>query len=843
MAMTQVRSFCNECYNTCPVMVTVEDGVVVRIEGNAEAPYTEGRLCPKGNAALMRVYDPHRLKTPLKRTNPEKGIGVDPRWQEISWDEALDAVTDKLKHVLATNPKGLKMPSMDQTKRGTALCVAQALGTPYVGTEAGSGGGVMCGNAAHTIGSQIWGSFHDWPEYQYTKYALFIGTNTGFESDRAIPVDAKRIADARIRGMKLVVVDPRFTHTAAKADEWVPIRPATDGALVLGIVNLLLNEYGIYDAPFLRRHTNAPYLIGPDGYYARDPETRKPLVWDSVDGVAKPFDAFSEDDTAPRAALEGQFQVNGAPCQPAFQVLKERVKEYTPDKVASITTVPAATLQRIAREFGENAQIGSTIEIEGQPWPLRGSMVVFYRGTQGHVHSTLTTQAIYALQMIVGAMGTPGGTSASSAGGMLNVVSLTTGPDGTPTFDLHHLHPYAPPAWPPTEYDLANYYPVDALAPSHLHYVAGANPKGWGLDPTMMVFADCSNPVAGMGDHATMEAYHRNAFVVLMEQYLSETAQLADIVIPSDFQLERHGLVAIKAGLPYLGIQYGSPAVERQPGARDWMEVALELLERVGRRFGEGGFNHWVNLTFRLRPEYRLSLEERYDVPQVLEHIAKSQIGEDGWHKLVAQGFYARKAPAAERYIPFGRARLAFYNEYLKRTGEEVVAALRKVGGYERLAQEIDFSDYDALPRWKPGPIHESSDKYDMYAVNGKSVLFTFGRGAFNPWLMEVAERDPYVLKVWVHRATALKRGIADGQRIWVESEAGRVQGEAKVTEGMHPECVGIASMLGHWCDHPIAKGKGVNFNTLISLGLKRTDPITATMQGSAVRVRVYPVS
>jgi len=837
----EVPSFCIECYNNCPVTVRVENGVITKIEGNAKAPHTEGRLCPKGNAALMRVYDPNRLKVPLKRTNPEKGIGVDPKWQEISWDEALDTVTEKLKQQREANRRGLKMPSMELSRLSYFFCWGLAFGTTNIHLSAGTGGGVQCGNAGHTLGTQLWGSFHDWPEYKYTKYALFIGTNTGFESDRAIPVDAKRIADARVRGMKLVVVDPRFTHAAAKADEWVPIRPATDGAFALGIVNLLLNEYGIYDAEYLRRHTNAPYLVGPDGYCVRDPQTRKPLVWDSTDKQAKPYDFFNDDVAASRAALEGNYQVNGVACQPAFQLLKERVKEYTPEKVESITTVPQATLKRIAREFGENAQIGSTIEIEGQHWPLRGSMVVFYRGTQGHVHSTLTTLAIYALQMVVGAMGTPGGTSASAAGGMLNVQQLAAGPDGTPTFDLHHLHPYSPPAWPPTEYDLANYYPVDALSTSHLHYVAGADPAAWGLDPTMMVFADCSNPVMGVGDRAMMEAYHRNAFVVVMEQYLSETAALADVVLPSDFQLERHGLVGIKAGLPYLGLQYCQPAVQPPPGAREWTEVALELAERVGRIHGEGGFNHWVNLTFRLKPHYRLGLEERYTVPQVLERIAKNVIGDDGWHQLVTQGFFARKAPAAERYMPYGPARLALYNEYLKKTGEDLVVALRQCGAYDRLKDDIDFTDYDALPAWKPGPIHGPSDRYDMYAVNGKSVLFTFARSAFNPWLMEMAERDPYVLKVWINRATAHAKGIRDGQRIWVESAAGKVLGEAKVTEGVHPECLGIASTLGHWCDHPIAQGKGTHFNTLIGLSLKNTDPIAGNMQGSAVRVRVYP--
>ncbi|MBI2916880.1 MAG: molybdopterin-dependent oxidoreductase [Chloroflexi bacterium] len=836
----EVPSFCIECYNYCPVKVRVENGVISKIEGNPVAPHTEGRLCPKGNAALMRVYDPHRLKVPLQRTNPEKGVGIDPKWQEISWDQALDIVTEKLKQQRAANPKGLKMPSMELSRLPYFFCWGFAYGTTNVHLAAGTGGGVQCGNAGHTLGTQLWGSFHDWPEYKYTKYALFIGTNTGFESDRSIPVDGKRIADARIRGMKLVVVDPRFTHAAAKADEWVPIRPATDGAFVLGIVNLLLNDYGVYDAEYLRRHTNAPYLIAPDGYCVRDPETRKPVIWDSVDGQAKPFDLFNPEGAAPRAALEGRFQVNGIACQPAFQMLKERVTEYSPERVEEITTVPAATLRRIAREFGENTQIGSTIEIEGHRWPLRGSMVVFYRGTQSHVHSTLTTQAINTLQLVVGAMGPPGGTGRWFFGTRLKEAQLVPNADGVVSYDIHMFHPLSAPTWPPTEYDLGNYLPFDVLGASHLHYVTGVEPEAWGLDPRTMILSDATNPIMTVGDLKKIEAYYKRNFVVQVEQYMTETSQLADILLPTDFQLERNNLQTVQAGSEYLGLLYARPAIKPQHQARDFWDMALEVGHRLGLLYGENGFNYWANAFFRLKPEYKLSLEERYTLAQIQERLAKNMIGEDGWQKLVADGVYARKIPAVEKYMPFQPARIALYNEDLKRTGDQLVASLKQAGAYDRLKDDIDFADYDALPRWKPGPVHQADDKYDLFAVNGKSVLFTFARLAFNPWLMEVAERDPYVLKVWVNRTTAQKKGIADGQRIWVESANGKVLGEAKVTEGMHPECVGIAGVLGHWCDHPIAKGKGTHFNSLVGLSLKNTDPIATTMEGAAVRVRVY---
>jgi len=127
--------------------------------------------------------------------------------------------------------------------------------------------------------------------------------------------------------------------------------PGTDAALMLAMINVLLNQLGIYDAGFIKRHTNGPYLVRKDGYYLRT--DGKPLVWDAGEGKAKPYDAEVQD-----YALEGDFQVDGTECRPAFQLLREHVTMYTPEMAAEITTIPAATIRRLAEEFGREARIG-----------------------------------------------------------------------------------------------------------------------------------------------------------------------------------------------------------------------------------------------------------------------------------------------------------------------------------------------------------------------------------------------------------------------------------------------------------------------------------------------------
>jgi len=97
------------CYNMCGILVRRKDGLAVEIKGNPEHPNNKGKVCGKAFAGLMSLYSPYRVKTPLKRTNPEKGIGVDPSWKQISWDEALDSVAERLRKIRADDPRKLIM--------------------------------------------------------------------------------------------------------------------------------------------------------------------------------------------------------------------------------------------------------------------------------------------------------------------------------------------------------------------------------------------------------------------------------------------------------------------------------------------------------------------------------------------------------------------------------------------------------------------------------------------------------------------------------------------------------------------------------------------------------------
>jgi anaerobic selenocysteine-containing dehydrogenase len=198
-------------------------------------------------------------------------------------------------------------------------------------------------------------------------------------------------------------VEPRLSTSAAKSEEWVPIRPATDRQFAMGLSHVLVKE-GLCDYRFLRKDTNAPYLVGPDGTFVRNAEG-KIYIWDTESNSAKLWD----DPSIGKLALEGTYQVEGKECKPAFQRYLDILDECSPEAMEKITTVPAETTRQIAREFAKAAQIGATIEIDGRTLPYRPAAFNWYRGAQGHKHGFQTNHAFQLLNMLIGNISAPGG--------------------------------------------------------------------------------------------------------------------------------------------------------------------------------------------------------------------------------------------------------------------------------------------------------------------------------------------------------------------------------------------------------------------------------------------------
>jgi anaerobic selenocysteine-containing dehydrogenase len=841
-----IKSSCNLCFSMCAIRVHRIDGVVVNIEGNPDCPTSGGGICPRGATGTMLLYDPNRVNVPLKRTNPEKGIGVDPKWVEISWDEALNTITERLRKIKVEDPRKLLVVS--SVMPGDYLRMTRGFGAAFGSPNSlASGAGGHCGGGTHLFSGLTQCAWTKMPDPNHINYYLNFGCPSGFGAYYSVTGMAERMANARRRGMKHVAIEPWMGMPGRNSDEWVPIRPGTDAALALSITNLLLNDYDLYDRVSIKQYTNGPYLVGIDGYYVRDNETRKPLMWDIVDGKAKTFD----DPTIKDVALEGSYSLNGATAVPAFSIIKEHVKKYTPEMASKITTVPAKTIRRLAKEFAESAKIGSTIIIDGRELPYRPVAVGYFRGAVAHKHCALTCMAIGLLQEIVGANNVPGaglGMSSRAFGHPETgepSYSPSAGPDGLlkiGEWEILHV------PWPVHDAKKPESIGMNDLVPT-----AGTSPLVlWGINErekykipykTEFILHTAGNYVTNVVDPRQWEkAFKQGIFAVSFAIYLDESTEFSDIVLPDTCYLERLDLRAdwqsSFSPVDEWAWHIRQPVVEPMFQRRPAQQVLLELAERLGML---GDMYRAMNTHFKFREPYQLDPAKKYTWEEIVDRRLKGNFGPGhGLEWFKEKGLIKWPKKMEEVYWrPFIKARTPIYFEHFKKVGEQI-EQIKK----EHDLPGFDTSDFQPMPDWKPCASHEEKrPEFDLYGIYYRVPVHTFTSTYNNPWLDEVSSMDPHIHNVAMNTETAKKKGIRDGDWVVIESAGtgNKIEGRASLTEAIHPEVIAYASGGGHWAKHlPIAsqQGKGVCPEWLIPLSWDYVDTVTFNLD-VCVKVKV----
>lgn len=841
----QTKSTCYMCFNACGIVAHTQGNRVLRIEGDPDNPQNHGQLCLKGRAGLYGLDNPHRITTPLRRTNPEKGIGVDPRWEPLPWEEALTVVADRLKAIREDDPRKLIGCSFDTHAYTQFFTWLIAFGTP---NGVAGGASFFCGNGLHPVAKLTHGTWFLEPDIDHCNYLILDGTQSGFVANH-LPMDlAERMRRARERGMKLVVIDPIETNAGKSADEWIGIVPGTDGELALALANVLVNELGIYDAEFLKRHTNGTYLIGADGRYVRDGASGKPQVWDTVRGAAGAFDAVGWESQA----LVGEYTVDGRACMPAFRKVKEHLAGYAPEAAARICGVPAATIRRIAREFGEAAAIGSTIEVDGQILPLRPACVNWCRGPIAHEHGFLTGFSLQLLNMIVGAIDVPGGHLGANPVGPWWEPGVSA--DGLLVPTTHTLvnvgnNPYPGPVpTMPESICVSELFPVAPYSGSML-YEGILDPEKFGIPyrPEMLLVCR-SNPLMSTIDPETVAAALRKIpFIVAFAFAADETTEFADLVFPDAHYLERYDafvnapLNFHAAGEGDWHFQIRQPVVEPPEGVTHWLQLLFELAERVGfkQRFYE-----YLDMILPLGGEYRLDPDKTYSWKEVLDLWLKFHFGAEHdlrWFEQHGFIIYRRKTVQEAFPRPFLPSRIPVYLEHVLGLKAGVEAIVGQLG----LAW--DTGDYQPIPDWKPCESHrETNGEFDLYAANCKLPFHTFSVTVGNPLLDDVvaAPHMKHGRNVLLHSETARQKGLADGDEVWVETTHGaRVRSVVTVTNGIHPSVVGFPGLFGRWAHNlPRRAYGGAHFNALLPRSLERIDKVAATTD-MCVKAKVYRAS
>ncbi len=847
-----VATQCGKCFSNCGIRVRRINGTAVQIEGNPDSwQGSKGGVCGKGASGLQVLYDPNRLNVPLRRTNPEKGLTADPKWQEISWDEALTEIAAKLKKAAADDPRKILLQSTTvrspTASLGWRALMASLLKTP---NSSVGGAGLHCGNGLHHACGFMHGSWDVFPDFRYCNYAIYWGVNNGHATGHAAMVSTRLVSEAMERGMKLVVFDPMCNYSSAKATEWVPLIPGTDGAVILAMCNVILNELRIWDDEYLKFKTNAPYLVGADGHYVRDRETLKPLLWDTGAARAVPYDQ-----PVGGYALEGTYEAEGRECRPAFELLKEHLLTYTPEMASEVSSVPAATIRRIATEYAQAAQIGSTIMVDGHQLPLRPVASSIFRGGEGHGNAFHTCMAVCLLNHILGAADVPGGavgspnTSLGFPGTGKLKFGVEKGPEGM--LGLKQFYAYGSP-WPvkepkfPAQAGLKDLFAICDFSPIWAMQEREEIWQKTGVPPIEVMLNFGSNSVMGIANPETHADFLKEIpFIVHWDLFANEFAEgFADILLPDTSYFETFTWLdgqGFSHSYPYGMDPWCShitqPVVPPAGERRYIMDVCFELLERMGMRPELNAYwNRFIGLPEeeQIKPEDRITWEEVGN--KALQHYFGPEHDLD-WFK--EQGFIAWPKRAAEAYWRcFTDARVPIYLEFMTDLKDKIKTIA------EKLDIHAQWEHYTPLISWFPCAPHRVEDpRYDLYCFSYRDILHTASASMEQPWLDEASAMSPYTYNISISAATAKEKGLQDGDLVEVTSSYGnRVRGRLKLRKGQHPLALAIAATAGHWAKgQPIAQGKGVNFNFLMEAKFAECDPITLNLE-TCVKVMITKV-
>jgi len=828
-----IPSCCNMCGGQSGIVCHVVNGSVEKIEPNHWNPnnysnistdffdgYSEqygcaegGAICPKGNAGIMQLYDPDRVTRPLKRTNPNKGREEDPGWQEISWAQAIDEIAGKMRTLRdAGEAHKLLWWSEDHSFTGIQGDFCKLYGSPNYSNHSN-----LCDVARKASFKMAMGDERPLVDFIQSKYILLFGWNpTSAIKWVYLP---RTLTHGIERGARLVVVDPYLSDTAAKAQEWVRIRPGTDGALALALAHVIIRDE-LYDKPFVESWTAG------------------------------------------------------------FAEYSEYVKDKTPEWAEQISGVPAKTIERLARELATT----------------KPACIDVWSGPGQHSNGVQGGRAIALLAALVGGYDRPGTLIIPDRKGAKHA---DVAPDEAAQAALKNPR-------------------FDGLQDLPFGHASGVYGRGFQrlLDdsgpyqPKMGVCVFQNLVMSGPGSSQVEAALKKLETLVVVDTMMSETALLADYLIPGCTYLERYDLTTHWVTWPAVGLrQPVVKATQRQTspypfqGGIFGQMAEYEFVAALGRTLGlknADGTDFFTVGPLTKQPiedltawyEDTLSSELKNGAPNMTLDELKGLPGA-AWvdqggtkyekystpvkSKLVIEGTAVFDGPADNAHrkqvaivvdgelfdkpeaeggksigiVADGQAfftkGVALLDKPADAKGKQFGALVdgKPVRGFFTPSGKVEFfnagfakkndangNPVDALPGYKPRDWQPDSS-YPLFLINWKEASHTHTRTQNNAWLREIKAANPLV----IHPDTAAALGIADGDEVWVESRHGRTGATAKVTTRIHPEVVGAQHGFGHWELGTAAKGSGSSFGDLNFIAY---DPLSGQALHKEICVKVY---
>ncbi len=699
--MKILKSACRACSAGCGINLYVENDRVVKVEGMPEHPVNQGSLCPKGAAVPEILYSPDRLRHPLKRM----GARGENKWKEISWDEALDIIAQKLDLIRKEyGPQALAMTVGQQWhwNAGAALQfrLCHAFGSPNRSAYTNwCHGPVM---AAHTMtygapyGTQVFPGAYDYDD-QPTRCMVFWGCNPFTSRTNR----TRRILEAKARGAKMIVVDPYLSSSAQKADIWAVIRPGTDVALALGLIHIIIKE-DLYDREFVDRWT-----VG-------------------------------------------------------FDELASHVESYTPEKVEAITHVPAGLVRKIAITYMEN----------------RPGIIEDYAALHQQTNGFAAHRALCILRAISGNLDIEGGEAWTSLFPFGPKFIETTLKDTVPKAD--------PIGWNDFRLFLQIGKNISSSSVMHVAKVPETIISGKPY-PVKAYLISGANLLTTMAPRDLwLQAFKALDFMVVIDMFMTGTAQMADIVLPAAWWPEKVDLSEHAGHNCYFLLREAAPPL---PECRPEEEIVFELAKRLGL----GQYFPWKNLD-----EFIDETFKPLNVAELRRH--PTGMGVTGkWPEDWTYRKYEKGLRTASGKI-------------------EIFSSRLKEMGYDPLP---DYHDYGEKESRELGlTLDEYNTRYQFVLTKHNLPAYVHSQMRNIPSLRRL-EPDP---TVEVHPSDASRLGISAGDNVTISSPRASITAKAEVTERGQP---GVLFMVHGWENN--------DTNALLSQTL--LDPVTGAYASRECRV------
>ena len=838
------KTTCYMCACRCGINVHLKDGKIRYIEGNKDHPVNQGVLCAKGSAGIMQHYAPSRLSQPLKRVG-ERGEG---KFEPISWDEALEMAASWLAPIYKKDPKKLAFFTGRDQSQGLTGWWAQQFGTQNFAAHGGFCSVNMAAAGIYTMGGAFWefGS----PDWERTKLFMIFGVAEDHDSN-PIKMGLSRLKE---RNVKTIAVNPVRTGYNAIADEWVGIKPGTDGLFVMSLIHQLIAA-GRVDIDYLIRYTNAPWLVirndgGPDdGLFARDKDGQ-PLIWDRKKGKA-----VSSNAKQIHPAMQGEFDLGkGVKAVPAFQLIAEKYADdsFSPETVAEKTGVSAEQIRAIADQLAHTAfeeeivikrkwtdMKGETHDkIIGRPVSMHAM-----RGISAHSNGFQTCRAIHLLQILLGSVECPGGfrfkptypkpSSAHPAPGkpagagkplsgpplgyLHEPEQLLVDDDGTPLridkaysweapFSAHGLmHMVISNAF------AGDPYPVDVL----FMYMANMS---WNSSMNSRGVMDMLTAKTETGDYVIPK-------IIYSDAYSSEMVAFADLILPDTTYLERHDCISLldrpicEADAVADSIRW--PVMEPDRDVKGFQSVLLAIGAKLGLpgMVDESGAPLYDDYA-----DYIINHQRKPGIGPLAGFRGtdgtKSGRGEPNPNQIQAYidngGFWKEEIPEDAKFYKHANkayqdwaVEMGFFDSPQPVTFQLWLEPLAKfqlaakghgdIQPPDHLRQRI-IDCFDPLPNWYApfeGDLLADETAYPYHAITQRPAAMYHSWGSQNAWLRQIHTSNP----LYVPGPICDQLGLVDDDWVWVSSHHGKIKVQMKRTDAVNAQTM--------WTWNAIGKRKG----------------------------------